>query len=52
MKGFKKYCISTALDETDDCTLCNDSKEKGNVSSEYEEGQDTNCEVEHYRQCR
>jgi len=52
MKGFRKCCISSVVDGTDDDTLCNDSKEKGNVSSECEEDEGTNCEVEHYRQCR
>jgi hypothetical protein len=45
VKGvFKKYCMSTAVDETDDDTSWNDSKEDGNVGSEYEEDEGTNCE--------
>ena len=33
MKGFKKCCISNAMDGTGDDTLWNDSKEDGNVRS-------------------
>jgi len=42
LKGFKKCCISTALDETD--RLWNGSEEDGNVRSECQEDADTNCE--------
>ena len=33
MKGFKKCCISSAVDETDDDRLWNGSEEGGNVRS-------------------
>jgi hypothetical protein len=33
VKGFKKCCISNAVDETDNNVLWNDSEEDGNVSS-------------------
>jgi len=35
VKGFKKCCISTALDGTDDDMLWNDSEEDGDVTSEH-----------------
>jgi hypothetical protein len=44
LKGFKKCCISNAMDETDDDMLWNDSEEGGNVRSECEEDEDTDCE--------
>jgi len=37
VKGFKKCCISSALDETDDDILWNGREEGGNVWSECEE---------------
>jgi hypothetical protein len=37
MKGFKECCISNAVDVTDDDMLWNDTKEDGDVGSEYEE---------------
>ena len=37
MKGFKKSCISSAVDGTDNGMLWNDSVEVGNVRSECEE---------------
>jgi hypothetical protein len=43
VKGFKKCCISIAVDGTDDM-LCNGSEEGGNVRSECEEGEGTDCE--------
>ena len=43
MKGFKKCCISNAVDETDDM-LWNGSEEDGNVSSECEQDEGTDCE--------
>jgi hypothetical protein len=33
VKGFKKCCISNAIDETDDDMLWNGSEEDGNVRS-------------------
>jgi len=44
VKGFKKCCISNAMDETDDDMLGNGSEEGGNVSSECEEDKGTECE--------
>ena len=44
MKGFKKCCISSGLDGTDDM-LWNGSEENLDVSSECEEYEGTDCEV-------
>jgi hypothetical protein len=44
VKGFKKRCISNAGHETDDDMLQNGSKEDGNVRSECEEDEGTDCE--------
>jgi hypothetical protein len=44
VKGFKKCCVSNAMDETDDDMLWNDSDEDGSVRCECEEDEDTNCE--------
>jgi hypothetical protein len=44
VKGFKKCCISNAVDGTDDDMLWNDSEEDGNVGSECEEDEGTDCE--------
>jgi len=44
MKDFKKCCISSAVDETDDDMLWNGSKEGGNVWGECEEDEGTACE--------
>ena len=44
VKGFKKCCISNSLDGTDDDMLWNDSGEDGNVRSECEEDEGTDCE--------
>ena len=41
MKGFKKCCISSAIDETDD--MWNTREEDGNVRSECEEDEGTDC---------
>jgi hypothetical protein len=43
VKGLKKCCISSAVDRTDNI-LWNDRDEDGNVSSECEEDEGTNCE--------
>ena len=44
MKGFKKCCISNAVDETDDM-LWNGSEEDGDVSSECQQDEGTDdCE--------
>jgi len=45
VKGFKKYCISSAVGGTADDMLWNGSEEGGNVRSECEEDEDTDCEV-------
>ena len=44
VKGFKKCCVSSAVDEMDDDMLWNGSKEDGNVRSECEEDEGTDCE--------
>ena len=36
MKGFKKCCVSNAVDETDDNMLWYDTEEDVNIKSEYE----------------
>jgi hypothetical protein len=41
VKGFKKCCISNAMDGTDDGALWNGSEGNGNVSSECEEHEGT-----------
>ena len=47
-KGFKKCCMSTALDETDDDDdddmSWNGSKDVGIIRSQCEENECTNCE--------
>ena len=44
MKGFKKHCISNVVDGTDDDVLWNCNEEDGNVRSEREEDEGTDCE--------
>ena len=44
MKGFKKCCISSAMDGTGDVILWNGGKEDGNVRKECEEDEGTDCE--------
>jgi len=44
VKGFKKCCVSSAVDGTDDNMLWNGSEEDGNVRSECEEDEGTDCE--------
>ena len=39
-----KWCISTAMGETDEVMLWNGSKEDGNVQSECKEDEGTDCE--------
>jgi hypothetical protein len=46
VKNFKKCCISNAVDGTDDDMLCVDSEEDGNVRSECDEEEGTDCEDE------
>jgi hypothetical protein len=40
----KKCCVSSALDGRDDHMLWNDSEEDGDVRSECEEAEGTDCE--------
>jgi len=40
---FKKCCISNAVDGTDDDILWNGSEEDGNVKSEDEKDENTDC---------
>jgi hypothetical protein len=44
VKGFKKCCMSSAVDETDGDMLWNGSEEGGNVIHECEEYEGTDCE--------
>jgi len=43
VKGVKKCCISNAMDGTDNGMLWNGSEEHGNVRSECEAGEATDC---------
>ena len=47
VEGFKKCCVSTAVDGTDDELLWNDSEEDGIVRSECEGDEGTDCEDGH-----
>ena len=44
MKGYKKCCISSAVDWTGDDMLWNGSQEDGKVRSECKEDEGTDCE--------
>jgi len=44
LKSFKKCCISNGMNETDNCMLWNSCEEYGNVRSECEEDEGTDCE--------
>jgi hypothetical protein len=44
VKGFKKCCISNAMDGSEDDVLWNDSEEDENVRSDGEEEEGTECE--------
>jgi len=44
VKGDKKCCISNVMYETDDGMLWNGSEEDGDVRSECEEDEGTDCE--------
>ena len=44
VKGFKKCCIFNAVEEANNM-LWNDSEEDGNVKSECEEDEGTDCEA-------
>jgi len=43
VKGFKKCCISTAVDENNDYMLWNGGEEAGNIGSECEEDEGPDC---------
>jgi len=43
-KGFIQCCTSSAVDGTDNDTLWNSSEEDGNVRTECEEDEGTDCE--------
>jgi hypothetical protein len=44
VKGFKKCCVSNAVDETDGDMLWNDSEESGSVGCDCDEDEGTACE--------
>jgi hypothetical protein len=44
VKGFKKCCISNTVDGTEDDMLWNGSEEDGDVRSDCEDDEGTNCE--------
>jgi len=44
VKGFKKCCISSGMEGTDDDMLWNDCEEDGNVTSVCEGDEGTDCE--------
>ena len=44
MKSYKRCCISSGMDETDNDMLWNGCEEYGNDRSECEEDEDTECE--------
>ena len=44
VKGFKKCCITNAIEKSDGGMLWNDSEEDGNVSTECEEEEGADCE--------
>jgi hypothetical protein len=46
LNGFKKCCLSNAVDRTDDDILWNDSEEDGNVRSECEENEGTDSDTD------
>jgi hypothetical protein len=43
VKGFKKCCISSGMEGTDDDMPWNGSEEDGNVRSEIEKDEGTDC---------
>ena len=43
VKGFKKCCISNAVDETDDDMQLNGREEDGNIRTAREEDKGTDC---------
>ena len=49
VKGFKKCCISNAMDETDDNALWNGGEEDGNVRSVHKEDEDMTVNMETVR---
>jgi hypothetical protein len=48
VKGFKKCSISCEVDVTDDDMLWNGREEDGNVRSECEKNEGTDCEGDRY----
>ena len=46
VKGFKKWCVSSAVDLNDDGLFWNGSEEDGDVKSGCVEDEGTDCEVE------
>jgi hypothetical protein len=52
VKGFRKYCISTIVDGSDDGMLWNGSEEVRHSSSQCEEDDFTDYEVGCNKQCR
>ena len=44
VKGFKKCCLSNTVNGTDSVILWNGTAENGDVRSECEENEDTDCE--------
>jgi hypothetical protein len=44
VRGFKNCCVSYVVDGTDDVVLWNACEEGGNVTSECEEDESTDCE--------
>jgi len=44
VQGFKKCCISSAVERTDNDILCEGSEGVGHVRSECEEDEGTDCE--------
>jgi hypothetical protein len=44
VKGFKKCCVSSAVDETDDDMLWNSSEDDGHIRSECEVDKGTDSE--------
>jgi len=44
VKGFRKCCMSNGMDGTDNNMLWHSNGEEGNVMSECEEDEETDCE--------
>jgi hypothetical protein len=50
VKGFRKYCISSTVDRSDDGILWNGCEEVRHSSSKCEKDDGTDYEVGHYKQ--